>query len=623
MLGCKSTADDVDIEQSSQQSKELLSLRWNNHLLAFRSLLSSVKIESVFSDVSVACSGKLYAVHKLVLSSCSDYFADILRATNCPQPVIVLKDISCQDFDALLSYMYLGEVNIMRSDLSSLLQASESLGIKGLFVPDDNDKCNSDDLTATNDPLHAGDDADESQQNDVCETLDDEIEINPVDVLITKEQITDGKFTEETDKGWSCSVSEDTLLDGHFLNVLQGQKRKASADGESLQGPAVEQLDSNCKKTKVNLEENFSKDSNASLEDCPLNANIAEFYEDSAFGPMGQVCVNIKEEPDASERSQLLPHPYNSSSDSAGQRYPHLDGQELSEEAVDEASCPQKEGTTLADIIGEALTGDGDMHAVHYLETIHCEDLSGPDSKGKGDDSEVCLLQLEPRQPNKQQQIVNRQSLADASSSTFIASEMKPGKNKSTSTACKTASYYVPIASKGSIDCNTVGGSTQPTSLCVVSGHVLTTSSNNNNHHSNNNSSSSDHTSGNSQPNSINAHYISSSSNSVLSISSNHVSNNSNSNSHISQHSSHTSTSGVTSNVLLVPMSTVSYPQHPAIVCPYCGKEFAFASDLRRHTRSHTGEKPYQCSLCPFKTSQRYNLERHKKIHEPKTDPSI
>lgn len=57
---------------------------------------------------------------------------------------------------------------------------------------------------------------------------------------------------------------------------------------------------------------------------------------------------------------------------------------------------------------------------------------------------------------------------------------------------------------------------------------------------------------------------------------------------------------------------------HPPIVCNYCGKEFAFASDLRRHTRSHTGEKPFECPICTFKTSQRYNLERHKKIHEPK-----
>jgi len=57
------------------------------------------------------------------------------------------------------------------------------------------------------------------------------------------------------------------------------------------------------------------------------------------------------------------------------------------------------------------------------------------------------------------------------------------------------------------------------------------------------------------------------------------------------------------------------------IACEFCGKEFAFASDLRRHTRSHTGEKPFECGLCSFKTSQKYNLERHnKKVHKQETN---
>ena len=64
--------------------------------------------------------------------------------------------------------------------------------------------------------------------------------------------------------------------------------------------------------------------------------------------------------------------------------------------------------------------------------------------------------------------------------------------------------------------------------------------------------------------------------------------------------------------------SSFSYAAHHAIVCNYCGKEFAFASDLRRHTRTHTGEKPYECSECNFRASQRYNLERHKKTHKSK-----
>ena len=49
----------------------------------------------------------------------------------------MLKDIKSEDLEALLDYMYLGEVNVRQSDLASLIKAAENLRIKGLAVPDD------------------------------------------------------------------------------------------------------------------------------------------------------------------------------------------------------------------------------------------------------------------------------------------------------------------------------------------------------------------------------------------------------------------------------------------------------------------------------------------------------
>ena len=91
----------------------------------------------MYTDATLACDGKLYSVHKLVLSTCSDYFSAMLDRTNCKNPVIVLKDIKCEDLEALLDYMYLGEVNVRQSDLATLIKAAECLRVKGLAVPDD------------------------------------------------------------------------------------------------------------------------------------------------------------------------------------------------------------------------------------------------------------------------------------------------------------------------------------------------------------------------------------------------------------------------------------------------------------------------------------------------------
>uniref|UniRef100_A0A668AL08 C2H2-type domain-containing protein n=1 Tax=Myripristis murdjan TaxID=586833 RepID=A0A668AL08_9TELE len=45
--------------------------------------------------------------------------------------------------------------------------------------------------------------------------------------------------------------------------------------------------------------------------------------------------------------------------------------------------------------------------------------------------------------------------------------------------------------------------------------------------------------------------------------------------------------------------------------CPTCGKTYTRASDMRRHQRSHTGERPYQCSLCKKLFQFQYDLKRH------------
>ncbi|XP_018012524.1 protein tramtrack, beta isoform isoform X14 [Hyalella azteca] len=117
--------------------EELLSLKWNNHRSTFLHILAVLRDKQLYTDATLACDGKLYSVHKLVLSTCSDYFSSMLDRTSCKSPVIVLKDIKSDDLEALLDYMYLGEVNVRQSDLSTLIKAAECLRVKGLAVADD------------------------------------------------------------------------------------------------------------------------------------------------------------------------------------------------------------------------------------------------------------------------------------------------------------------------------------------------------------------------------------------------------------------------------------------------------------------------------------------------------
>ncbi|MCL4135977.1 UNVERIFIED_CONTAM: hypothetical protein GTU68_024717, partial [Idotea baltica] len=115
----------------------LLSLKWNNHKTTFFEILRVLRDKANYTDATLAVEGKFYPVHKLVLSTCSEYFSEIFERTPCKCPVIVLKDVRSQDLESLLDYMYLGEVNVNQNDLALLLKTAECLRIKGLAVPDD------------------------------------------------------------------------------------------------------------------------------------------------------------------------------------------------------------------------------------------------------------------------------------------------------------------------------------------------------------------------------------------------------------------------------------------------------------------------------------------------------
>ncbi|XP_050713876.1 nascent polypeptide-associated complex subunit alpha, muscle-specific form-like isoform X2 [Eriocheir sinensis] len=117
---------------SGRMEAERFLLKWNNHQTNLVTVFDQLYEQEAFTDVTLACDGRTFAAHKVILSACSPYFQALFLGNPCKHPIIFMRDVRAGDMEALLSFMYRGEINVHQHDLSSFLRTAESLQIKGL-----------------------------------------------------------------------------------------------------------------------------------------------------------------------------------------------------------------------------------------------------------------------------------------------------------------------------------------------------------------------------------------------------------------------------------------------------------------------------------------------------------
>ncbi|GLH03151.1 Protein bric-a-brac 2, partial [Gryllus bimaculatus] len=111
-------------------------VKWNSYSSNLQSVFPRLLNSEHFVDITLACEGQMIKCHKVVLSACSTYFEKLLVQNPCQHPIIFMKDMKHWEVQALVDFMYRGEVNVSQEELNSLLVAAEALQIRGLCGSD-------------------------------------------------------------------------------------------------------------------------------------------------------------------------------------------------------------------------------------------------------------------------------------------------------------------------------------------------------------------------------------------------------------------------------------------------------------------------------------------------------
>ena len=115
-------------------------LRSNEFQNSIKTFWKELELEQDFCDVTLACEDKQIKTHKVVISSCSPVFRNILKLNQNPHPLIYLRRDKYHVLQKLLSFMYQGEVDVAEEDLSTFFEVAEDLLIRGLSEGNKGDK---------------------------------------------------------------------------------------------------------------------------------------------------------------------------------------------------------------------------------------------------------------------------------------------------------------------------------------------------------------------------------------------------------------------------------------------------------------------------------------------------
>ena len=113
---------------------EKLCLQWNDFKENVNSAFETLRKDSYFTDVTLACEdGQQLEAHKVILAASSPFYRNIFKRNKHAHPLIFMRNVKFVDLEAIIDFLYCGETNVFQENLDSFLALAEDLQLKGLM----------------------------------------------------------------------------------------------------------------------------------------------------------------------------------------------------------------------------------------------------------------------------------------------------------------------------------------------------------------------------------------------------------------------------------------------------------------------------------------------------------
>ena len=108
-------------------------LKWNDFQQNIISSYNGLRTELDYSDVTLVCENDHHIdVHKIIITASSQFFKTVLKRNKHPHPMIYMTGVKAKIMEAVIDFIYNGEVNVYQEDFDGFLALAEEIQLKGV-----------------------------------------------------------------------------------------------------------------------------------------------------------------------------------------------------------------------------------------------------------------------------------------------------------------------------------------------------------------------------------------------------------------------------------------------------------------------------------------------------------